>query len=174
MRRIKIVFLALSVIVFSLAMASCGLLPDATGETETEAMADTSPDNDWLPDETPPYSYARELRDRLDPLLEDKFGITEVRYKVSDILKVYDEYAYYVSYTLENVPEGEAFYYDLDEVFGQVFDLHLFVDMESAESYFNHYDEIPPEHMSVAMNYEGNGYAWEVTFDGITLSFFIF
>jgi len=114
------------------------------------------------------------LRDRLDPVLDEAFGIAEVHYYVMDLIKVHGQGAYNLRYALVDAPQGEAFYYALDDVFGQAFDFHLFEDMESAETYFEYYDEMPPDHMSVSMRYEDKGYSWEVTYDGTYLSFFIF
>lgn len=145
-----------------LILAACGGAPEAV---EAEPEAEIGLDGEWMYDDTPPYAYAQAMRDRLDPALEQAFGIEEVHYYVFDVMGTYN-----VRFALQNVPEGEAFYYALEDVFDQAFDFYLFGEFETAESYFNWNDELP-EDMSVAMNFEDSTHFWLVIYDGTYLIF---
>lgn len=160
MHKTKMMILPILLLLTSLVLAACGSAPEAV-ETEPEIGLD----GDWMYDDTPPYPYAQAMRDRLDPVLEQAFGIEEVHYYVFDVMGTYD-----VRFALQDVPEGEAFYYALDDVFDQAFDFYIFADMESAESYFEWYDELP-ENMSVAIDFEDSTHYWLVTYDGTYLIF---
>lgn len=162
MKKTKMIILQVVLISTFLAMAACGSAPEAV---ETEPEAEIGLDGDWMPDDTPPYPYAQAMRDRLDPALDQAFGIKEVHYYAFDVMGTYN-----VRFALQNVPEGEAFYYALEDVFEQAFDFYLFGEHETAESYFAWNDELP-EDMSVAMNFEETTHFWIVTFDGTYLLF---
>jgi hypothetical protein len=162
MHRTKIKILTVLLILTSLVLAACGSAPEAI---ETEPEAEIGLDGDWMVDDTPPYPYAQAMRDQLDPVLQQAFGIEVVHYYVFDLMGTYN-----VRFALQDVPEGEAFYYTLEDVFNQAFDFYIFADMESAESYFQWYDELPEE-MSVAMDFEDTTHYWLVTYDGTYLTF---
>jgi hypothetical protein len=170
MRKTKLIILLTLLILFSLALGACSSAPE---EVETAPKGEIGLDGDWMHDETPPYPYAQAMRNRLDSVLDEAFGIAEVQYYVDDLVKVHGQGAYNVRYALKDVPQGEAFYYALEEVFGQAFNFYLFADMETAETYFEYYDELP-EDISVAMEFEGGNYYWQVWYDGTYLGFFTF
>lgn len=162
MRKTNTILIPALLILFSLVLVACGSSP---AEVETAPEAEVGLDGEWRHDGTPPFAYAQAMRERLDPVLGAAFGFSDVHYSVLDPMSTYD-----VRYALQNVPEGEAFYYALEDVFAEAFDFHLFEDHESAASYFEWNDEVP-ENMSVAMDFEGNTHYWLVNFDGTYLIF---
>lgn len=162
MHKTKLTILPILLILISLVLASCGLAPV---EVETAPEAEVGLDGEWKSDETPPYRYAQAMRDRLDPVLDEVFGIGQVHYYTLDTLETYN-----VRYVLEETPQGEAFYYALEDVFDRAFHDYLFADHPTAESYFEWNDELP-EDMSVVLMFEGMNHYWIVMYDGTYLTF---
>ena len=162
MHRKKMMILPVVLILSILLLTACGSTPEGA---ETAPEAEIGLDGEWMRDDTPPYPYAQAMRDQLDPALSAVFGISEIHYYTLDGMGTYD-----VRYALQDVPQGEAFYYALEDVFAEVFDFHLFADHESAASYFEWNDEVP-ESMSVALDFEDATHFWLVEFDGTYLIF---
>lgn len=162
MRKNHPMLLPALLITFALLLTACGGSPEVV---ETMPEPEIGLDGEWMRDDTPPYTYAQAMRDRLDSPLRSAFDYSEVHYKVLDTMRTYD-----VRYALQSVPEGEAFYHALEEVFAEAFDFHLFEDHESAASYFDWNEEVP-ENMSVAIELEGSAHYWLVNWDGTYLIF---
>ena len=171
MRTIQMVLLSL-LIVFSLLLVSCA--DTGSSVPEDTGTGSESDDDGWRPgDETPPYAYAEELRRRLDPVIEDTFGIVEVEHHVYDSMGTYD-----VRYRLKNAPPHDEFlaYQIIHSVIDRAFDFGSFEDAEDLEEYVSIYGEEIPEHINSGFFFEveGKNYYWEVFYDGEYIGFYAF
>lgn len=158
----KMTILMSLLLLTTLVLTACGSAPEAV---DPEPEVDVGLDGEWLADDTPPYPYAQAMRERLDPMLDQAFGIEEVQYSTIDAMNTYN-----VRYALQNVPEGEAFYFALEEVLTEVFDIQAWGDFDTAGSYFDQHDELP-DVIGVSMNFEDSFHFWNVAFDGTYLIF---
>lgn len=159
MDKAKMTIFTVLLMLTTLILAACGRPTEvADPEPETEIGLDGG----WMPDDTPPYPYAQDLRDRLDPALDQAFGIEEVHYNVS--------LGYAVRYALQDFQQDEAFYLALGEILDEVFDYQVWDDWETAELYFASNDELPST-IGGTTNFEGEIYGWGVGFDGTYLGF---
>ena len=165
-------------IMFSLVLTSCADPgSDKPGEVETTPEDETGLDDGWMPgDDTPPYAYAQAMRERLDPVIDEVFGIVEVEYHHFDLVSVNaaGEGSYDVRYVLKNAPPHTEFlaYRIIHDTLDRVFDFVSFEDADDLEGYVLMYGEEIPEMISVALIFEGEHYFWEVWYDGTYLGFF--
>ncbi len=169
MFKAKMTIFTVLLMLTALILTACGSAAEVVApEPEAdvpEPEAEIGLDGDWMPDDTPPYPHAQFMRDRLDPALDQAFGIEAVHYHTFGPGETYN-----VRYALQNVQEGEAFYLALGEIFEEVFDFQVWDDWETAESYFATHDELP-DVIGVMLNYEDSAYFWDVGFDGTYLIF---
>ena len=176
MQSSKIMIILVLMIAFSLVLVSCVAVDDKPEEVEETG---SSNGDDWKSgDETPPYAYAKELRDKLDPVIEDTFGIVEVEYRHYDSVRVNaaGEGSYNVRYVIKNAPPHDEFlaYRIIHDTLDRVFDFVSFADADDLEGYVSMYGEEIPEEIGVALLFEGENYYWEVSYDGTYIGFYSF